>query len=337
MKIKKILKAVSAFALCAALIGAVSGCGSDTQSGTTGENTQDKVKVGIILQIENGAFTDMRDGFIEGLREAGYTEDKCEIDYKCAQGDMSNLNTIVQDMISSGKDLVATVATPASQAFVSAESGIPNIFISVSNPVGAGIISDMNKPDKNSTGTSNAVPVEDILGLAEKLTPDIQTYGLLYCTNEINSVTTCNNAKEYLDSKGIKYVEAVVTNSSEVQQAAQALAGSVDAIFVPNDSVIQNAMPQVAGIARDAKIPVYGSSATMVDSGAFATVAISDVEIGKISAQKAVEYLSGTPIEEIPAVVVPASDMVINQTTADALGIELSDEVKSSAKFVTDK
>lgn len=330
---KGFLKTLMLISLCAFMAVSLAGCGNGAQTGNT---SADKVKIGIILQIENGAFTDMRDGFIEGLREAGYTEDKCDIEYKCAQGDMSNLNTIVQDMISSKKDLVATVATPASQAFVGADSGIPNIFISVSNPVGAGIISDMSKPDKNSTGTSNAVPVDDIFALADKLTPDIKTYGLLYCTNEVNSVTTCNNAKEYLDSKGIKYVESVVTNSSEVQQAAQALAGSVDAIFIPNDSVIQNAMPQVSEIARDAKIPVYGSSATMVDSGAFATVAISDIEIGKISAQKAVQYLSGTPITEIPAIVVPASDMVINRTTAEALGIQFSSEVEGSAKFVTD-
>lgn len=334
---KRFLKRILAAAMCAALAVSATACGTGTD-GTTQTNTDDKIQVGIILLIENGAFTDMRDGFIEGLREAGYTEDKCEIEYKCAQGDASNLNTIVQDMINSKKDLIATVATPASQAVVGADSGIPNIFISVSNPVGAGIISDMNKPDKNSTGTSNAVPVDNIFELADKLTPGIGTYGLLYCTNEINSVTTCKNAKEYLDSKGIKYTEAVVTNSSEVQQAAQALAGSADAIFVPNDSVIQNAMPQVSEIARDAKIPVYGSSTTMVDSGAFATVAISDIEIGKISAQQAAEYLGGKAIADIPAIVVPANDIVINSTTAEAIGAQFSDEITgdSRVRFVTD-
>ena len=71
------------------------------------------------------------------------------------------------------------------------------------------------------------------------------------------------------DANGLSYKEATVTNSSEVQQAAQSLVGSVDAIFVPNDSVIQASMTLVTEVARDAKIPVDGSSATMVDSGAF--------------------------------------------------------------------
>ena len=71
----------------------------------------------------------------------------------------------------------------------------------------------------------------------------------------------------------------------------------------------------VTEVARDAKIPVYGSSAVMVDSGAFATIAISDTEIGAQTADMALEYLNGTAMEDIAAVVVPASNMVINQDT----------------------
>ena len=110
----------------------------------------------------------------------------------------------------------------------------------------------------------------------------------------------------------------------------------MDAIFVPNDSVVQAAMPQVAEVAREAGIPVYGSSAVMVDSGALATVAISDTEIGAVSSDMAVEYFNGTAIEDIPAQVVGASDLVINSDTVEALGLELSQEVQDSATFVTD-
>lgn len=164
----------------------------------------------------------------------------------------------------------------------------------------------------------------------------MQTYGLLYCTNEVNSVTTVENAKKYLDEQGLSYMEKIVTNSSEVQQAAQSLVGSVDAIFVPNDSVIQAAMPLVAEVARDAKIPVYGSSAVMVDSGAFATVAITDTEIGAISADMAIQYLEGTAIADIPALVVPANAIVVNEDTVEALGITLTDDQKAEITFVRD-
>lgn len=327
---KKILSA----ALCTSMFFGLTACGNNTQQQSDADG--EKLKVGIVQLIDNGAFEDMRDGFIQELQDKGYGEDKVEIIYKNAQGDATNLNTICQEMVDSQVDLVATIATPASQAMVAMESDIPIVFISVSNPIGAGLLTTLEQPDKNATGTSNAIPIEDIFALSDDLTPGMQTYGLLYCTNEVNSVTTIENAKNYLDEKGLRYVEQIVTNSSEVQQAAQALVGNVDAIFVPNDSVIQAAMPLVAEVARDAKIPVYGSSAVMVNSGAFATVAITDTEIGMISADMAIAHFEGKEMSEIPALVVPANAIVVNEDTAEALGVTLSDEQKADITFVRD-
>ena len=113
--------------------------------------------VGIIQLIENGAFNDMREGFIEELQAKGYTEDKLTVDYKCAQGDATNLQTIAQSMADGDYDLVCTIATPATQAMVNLETDTPVVFIAVSAPVAAGVITDMNHPDKNATGTSNAI------------------------------------------------------------------------------------------------------------------------------------------------------------------------------------
>lgn len=327
---KKILSA----ALCTSMFFGLTACGNNTQQQSDADG--EKLKVGIVQLIDNGAFEDMRDGFIQELLDKGYGEDKVEIIYKNAQGDATNLNTICQEMVDSQVDLVATIATPASQAMVAMESDVPIVFISVSNPIGAGLLTTMEQPDKNATGTSNAIPIEDIFALSDDLTPGMQTYGLLYCTNEVNSVTTIENAKNYLDEKGLQYVEQIVTNSSEVQQAAQALVGNVDAIFVPNDSVIQAAMPLVAEVARDAKIPIYGSSAVMVNSGAFATVAITDTEIGMISADMAIAHFEGKEMADIPALVVPANAIVVNEDTAEALGVTLSDEQKADITFVRD-
>ncbi len=328
---KTITKIVAAIlTLCLVIVG-FTGCGGQPSQ------SADMIHVGIIQLIENGAFNDMREGFIEQMRDQGYGEDKMTFHYKNAQGDASNLNSICQEMVDGKMDFVVAIATPAAQAMVNQESDIPVFFISVSNPVGARIITDMEKPDKNATGTSNAIPVNKIFDLSDQLTPGCKTYGFLYNTGEINAVTTVENSKDYLDSIGLSYEEAVVTNSSEVQQAAQSLVGKVDAFFIPNDSVVQSAMNLVAEIAREAKIPVYCSSATTVESGGFATIAISDKGIGSITADMAIKYLSGTKIEEIPSVVVPAEVITINKTTADAIGVTISDDVAAKATMVEDK
>lgn len=322
---KKKLTALLLAAFTVSLIAMFSGCGAQSSSG----------KIGIIQMIENGAFNDMRDGIIQQLTDNGY--DNSDIDVQCAQGDATTLQTIAQNMADGSYDAVFTIATPATQAMINQECDTPVFFCAVSAPVAAGVLTEMEYPDKNATGTSNAIPVSDIFALSDKLTPDAAVFGFLYCTSEDNSVNTVENAKEYCDENGIQYQEVTVTNSSEVQQAAEILAEKVDAIFIPNDSVVQSAMATVTEVAREKKVPVYGSSATMVDSGCFATIAVSDTEIGKLTADMGLQYLKdGTKPADIPAVVVPASATVINQATLEALDIELTPEVKESALFVQD-
>lgn len=330
MKTAKLFKRFMCLALAAVMVMSLAACGN---SGAA----DGKIKVGVIQLIENGAFNDMRDGFVEQLRAKGYTEDKCEIIVKSAQGDTATLNTICQDMIDSKVNLVATIATPATQAMVNMDSSIPVVFISVSAPVAAGVMSSMEKPDKNATGTSNAIPVSDIFELSDSLIPGSQTYGFIYNTGEVNSVNTVKDAKAYLDGKGLKYIETVVTNSSEIQQAAESLVGRVDAIFIPNDSVVQSGMAQITEITRKNKIPVYACSATTVQSGAFATVAMNDKQIGAQSADMAVQILGGAKPADVPAIVVPASGTVINQNTMEALGVTIPDSIKSSVQMLSDK
>ena len=189
---KKNLRKVFAVMAAVVMTAGVAACSSSTEESSSGDSG-DKTKIGIVQMADNGAFTDMREGFIAQMNSKGYDDSNTEFIYKNAQGDASNLNTICQQMVSDGVDLVATIATPATQAMVNMKNDIPVVFISVSDPVGAGILSDMNAPENNATGTSNAIPVEDIFGLADELTPGIEKYGILYTSGEVNAVNTANS------------------------------------------------------------------------------------------------------------------------------------------------
>ncbi|MDR0765212.1 MAG: ABC transporter substrate-binding protein [Synergistaceae bacterium] len=293
------------------------------------------VRAGIVQLIDNGAFADMREGFIDRMRELGHSEDKLTFDYKNAQGDMSNLNSICQSMADAGLDFIVTIATPPTQAMVNLEPEAPVFYIAVSNPTGAGVITDMEHPDKNATGASDAIPVDKMFKLAAGITPEARTFGLIYNSGEINSVTTVNAAKAYMDStEGYSYREAVVTASSEVQQAALSLVGNVDAIFIPDDSMVQSALTQVVEVANAAKIPTYGSSAVMVNTGAFSTISIDDHVIGARVADMADRYLKGTAVKDIPAIVISDFVTLFNKSTADAIGVEISADMLDNSVLV---
>lgn len=335
----KTIKKLACSVLACSMLAVFAGCGggSDTSGSSaasaSSENSDVKT-VAIIQQMDNPAFDDMREGLIEELEAKGYGEDKVHIEYQNAQGDASNLNTIVQNLIQENVDVLAPIATPASQACVAAGSDIPVFFTSVSDPVAAGIISDMEHPDKNATGTSNAIPVEDIFALMEKLTPDVQTVGIVYNTSEDNAVSTVESAKAYLEENGYTVEEAVVTNSSEVQQACQNLFPNVDAVFIPNSAMVQSAMALVSDVAAQYKLPTYASSAATVQSGAMATVAMSDKEIGAATADMISQYLEGTAVEDIPSIVFPASDTVLNEDYIAEIGITFPDGATDGATFV---
>lgn len=245
--------------LAALLAGAslltMTACGGNASADTgadanadTGAAAGDTAKVAVVQLVDNDAFTEMIDSFENKLTEL--YGDGVTYDVKDAQGDMSTLNSIASELKTADYDLVVPIVTPATQAVVNAGVTAPVVFISVTDPVAAGIMGDMAKPDKNATGTSNIVPVDEIFTLAGKLTPDVKNIGILYCSGEKNAVLTAEKAKAYLDTTDYTYEEVTVASSNEVQQAAQSLAGKVDAIYIPIDSTVQSAMAQVVEAAN---------------------------------------------------------------------------------------
>ena len=281
-----------------------------------------KKTIGVIVQKENGAFLDMKNGILDTLAAHGYTEETAEIVYQYAQGDATSLATICNSM--DGYDLVFCIATPASQQFVNLESDTPCFFCAVSAPVAAGVLSSMEAPDRNATGTSNAIPVEEIFALADVLTPGIECFGLIYSTGETNAVNTAEACMRYLEEKGLRCVAKTVNNSNEVAMATEALiADGCEAIFVPNDSNVQAGVSSLAELCLEYGVPSYCASATTVASGCMATIAIDDVGIGAKTAEMALRYLEGTPVSEIPAETVRADYVSVNGAVFDALGIAI--------------
>ena len=321
--------------LAALLAGAslltMTACGGNASADTgadanadTGAAAGDTAKVAVVQLVDNDAFTEMIDSFENKLTEL--YGDGVTYDVKNAQGDMSTLNSIASELKTADYDLVVPIVTPATQAVVNAGVTAPVVFISVTDPVAAGIMGDMAKPDKNATGTSNIVPVDEIFTLAGKLTPDVKNIGILYCSGEKNAVLTAEKAKAYLDTTDYTYEEVTVASSNEVQQAAQSLAGKVDAIYIPIDSTVQSAMAQVVEAANAAGIPVYGSDPVMVKSGALACVSVSNTQLGERSAEMAYDILNGKDVSEVPAEAMSDFQYVCSRAAADALSISLPED-----------
>ena len=206
------------------------------------------------------------------------------------------------------------------------------IFSAVTDPAAAGLVENLEAPEGNITGTSDAIPVEKIFELAAELTPDAESFGLIYNTGEVNSVSVIDETKAYLDAQGISYTEASVASTGDVQTAAQTLLSKCDAIFAPIDNTVASAMGVLADEAIKAGKPVYVAADSMVNDGGLATVGVNYTNLGTQTADMLLKVLTGTPVCEVPVEVLKENAVVVNEETAAAIGVDVSKYARSAAR-----
>lgn len=305
------------------VLGTLSGCSNNSNAPAPKNETY---KIGIIQHVDHPSLNQIRETIISELDALGLG-DKIEIDFKNANGDMSLLPTIMQDMISDGVDMLVPIATPTAQQAKAATGTVPIVFSAVSNPIEAGLVTSFEETTANITGVSNSIAIEDIFKLAAQLTPDARVFGFVYNSSEVNSATGIKRAKAYCDANGISYKEATITGTADLQQAAASLVGKVDAFFTPNDNTVASAMATYMQVAMSAKIPVYVGADSMVADGGLATVGIDYIKLGKQTAQMIVRIYNGEAIKDNHVEQIAEYAKMINIKSAEQLGLSISDEL----------
>jgi putative ABC transport system substrate-binding protein len=290
----------------------------------TAENDK-KIKIGIVQPVEHPSLNEIREYIVKGLEELGLN-DQVEITYKDAQGDPTNINTIVSQFVGDEMDIIVPIATSTAQSAAASTKDIPIIFAAVSYPVEAGLVENLDKTTGNITGVSDAIGVNEIFDLALKLTPNVKTFGFVYNSGEVNSVAAIEKAKEYCDEKGLKYIDATITTSGDLLQAVQSIVGKVDAIFTPTDNTVASAMPVLSAEAMEAKIPLYVGADSMVADGGFATVGVDYKILGKQVAEMIKRIIDGEKISDNPVEILSEYTKIINTTTAKEIGVEISED-----------
>jgi putative ABC transport system substrate-binding protein len=318
-----------AFVLVAVTIVGFTGCGEKADSTPEGK---DVLKVGLVQLVEHPSLDTIRENIIEGLAENGYKDgDNIKIDYQNAQNEMNNLKTICQSFVADKDDVIIAITTPAAQAAYGETKDIPIVFSAVTDPVAAELVTDLNAPGGNITGTSDRVSASAIMDLALEITPDIKTVGALYNSSEVNSQSVIADLKKYADEKGLKVVEAAVTNANEIQQAAQSLVGKADAAFSPIDNTVASAMPVASAVFNDAKIPFYVSADSMVADGGLATSGVNYESLGVETGKMAAEILGGASPADMPVKFLEELTPYINSVTAKAIGVKIPQAVLDKA------
>ena len=330
---KKILSAAISAALC---ISALAACGTKNETAKTGSTDGKVYKIGVTQIADHPSLDNCREGFIEGLKNAGFVEGKnVEIEFQSAKNDTANAGQIAQNFASLGKDLVCGISTPSAQALYTAcyEKGIPVIFNAISDPVAAKLAKSETEAMDGNTGISDALPVEAQLKLIRSILPDAKKIGIIYTTSEANSVSTIETYKKLAPKYNFEIVERGIGNQSEVAQAADVVLKDADCISNLTDNTVVAALSVVLEKANAAGKPVFGSEEEQVGNGCLASAGLDYFKLGEQAGAMAARVLNGEKVSSIPYETMKESSITINPKVAEALGITIPEDVSKDAQI----
>ena len=339
---KKRFKIIASSVLALSMALAMAGCGSSAASSgsasgsASAEAKEGAFKIGIIQLVEHDALDKAREGFIEDLKENGFVDgENIIIDYQNAQADQSNLKTISQRFVQNDDDLILAIATGAAQSVSAETSDIPILGTAITDYEAAQLVESNDAPGGNVSGTTDLTPVEKQVELLKEMMPDVKTLGVLYNSSEVNSEIQAQMAQEAAEKEGIECKTATVTNTNDIAQVMESIAGDVDAIYIPTDNTFASAMATVSKIAEEYKLPTICGEQGMVESGGLATVGIDYYKLGKQTGEMAVKILKdGANVAEMPIESLDDTNICLNIDTAEAIGYEFPQSVTDKAAYL---
>ncbi len=323
----KLSAAVAASALMLTACGGSSE-GEDTESAAGEEGGS--YSIGITQIVSHPSLDEARDGFKAAFEDAGL---EVEWDEQNAQGEQATASNIAGTFASSDMDLIHSIATPTSQAAAQAITDKPIVFSSVTDPEEAGLVDSWEEPGANITGASDLNPVMEQFELLQEIAPEAETVGIVYSSGEANSEVQVELAQEAADELGLEIQEATISNSSEVQQGVESL--DVDAIWVPTDNAVVSALESVLQYGQQNSIPVIASEGDSVIRGSVATYGLNYEDLGRQAGEMAIRILEdGEDPATMAVETLEELELIVNPEAAEAMGVELDQELLDRADVV---
>jgi putative tryptophan/tyrosine transport system substrate-binding protein len=291
--------------------------------------------------LRSGSLTDVPHrvtAFRQGLKEAGFLEGQnVTIEYRFDEYPTERLPLLVADLLRRQVALIVAFHTPAALAAKAATTTVPIVFVAGVDPVGVGLVPNLNRPGGNITGVSfiQTELAAKRLGLLRELRPGATRIAVL------------------VDPKW-PLTERFV---SEVRAAASAIGQQIEVLYVGSDREIETAFTtlvqrgagallsgiggfllsqreRIVALAAQHRIPAIYVSREAVAAGGLMSYAASGTEVYRQAGVYAGRILKGEKAGDLPVMLSSKFELVINVKTAKALGLEIPDKLLALADEV---
>jgi ABC-type uncharacterized transport system substrate-binding protein len=275
--------------------------------------------------------------FAQRLRELGWIEGRTvAIEYRWAEGRSARLAEIAQEFVRLKVDVVLATGTAPTLAAKRATSAIPIVFPFAGDPVGTGLVASLTRPGGNITGLSNQSA--DVVGkrieLLREMVPHLHRLAALANADYPAALLELDEVQAAARTLGLEIVPFEVRQGKDIEPAFAALKGRAEALCLIGDPLMSSNRIRIITLALAARLPTIYVQREYVDAGGLVSYGASFPDLFRRAAEIVDKILRGTKPADIPVEQPTKFDLVINLTTARALGLTVPDALLARADEV---
>ena len=277
------------------------------------------------LGADAAVFSPWTAAFVARLRELGWVEGRTiAIEYRWSQGRSERYADIAAEFVRRKVDVIVTVGS-AVPIVRQATAVIPIVFALATDPVGTGLVASLARPGGNVTGLS--VQATELAGkrleFARELVPQLHRLAIMFNVGNAQPVLEMGETQAAARMLGLEVVPLVIQRAEDIPSAFEGLKTRADALYVAVDQLMVANRTSILTSALGARMPTIFSTRDFVKGGALMSYGPSYTERFGRAADYVDKILRGANPADLPVEQPTKFELVINVTTAKALGLDV--------------
>jgi len=259
------------------------------------------------------------------LRELGWIEGRTvAFEYRFAEGQPDRAAEIVAEFVRMKVDLIATSTDGAALAAKKATSVIPTVSV-MSDPIGSGLVASLNRPAGNVTGISvqQAELASKRVELLREVVPGLRRLAVIGDAGSGPSLVELEQAYVGAQTLGLDAVKIEIHRMEDIASAFERVRGNSQALYVVSNPLINASRIRISTLALGARMATICGFREYVEVGALMSYGPNVPALFRRAAELVDKILRGAKAAELPVEQPTKWDLVINLTTAKALGLAI--------------
>ena len=263
--------------------------------------------------------------FVQRLRELGWIEGRTfAIEYRWTEGRSERFAELATDFVRLKVDVIVTLGAaviPAKQA----TSVIPIVFAVATDPVGTGLVASLARPGGNVTGLANQI--SDTSGkkleFLREVVPGLRRLAIMANAGNPASVLEMREVQATARALGLEITTSEIRRAEDIVPAFETLKGRADALYLCPDPLMNTNRTRINILAVGARLPTMHGAREYVEAGGLISYGANLPDHFRRAAELVDKILRGAKPADLPVEQPTKFNLIINLTTAKALGLEI--------------